>query len=1083
MRQAAVSAVLITLGMNGLAIADRPMWTGGDDGNWRIGTTGPNKNWKLETAGTPIDFAAGDDVLFNDTATGTTTININSAHVSPTGITFDNTTKNYSIITTGSFGIAGATAMTKSGTGSLTISTNNSYSGGTTINGGSLFAGHSSAFGTGTLGLNGALLATTSTVNIANNIALTGSNTLGYAGQTGTITLSGAISGNGTLSNFVGMAGNSNVFFTGDFSGFTGTLNYTCDTLTATQWWRFGASNATVNLSNASVIINKGNVTDLSTSFSKNFGLPDGITGATIKIGALSGDGVFQSSFNDSGPNTLEVGNLNTSTAFSGVISGGNAGSNLNLVKTGTGTLTLSNENLYTGTTTINGGAISIQADNNIGAAGSSMTINGGTLRTTAGIVNSHPVTIGAAGATINVTTTGQFFFPTTNQLTGSGPLAITGAGTLAANFSNVRLGQTNTYSGAVTIKNGGILEYGKTGAVDSASTFTLENQAELAVQGSGTTTLPNAITVTGNTNSVISFENGTQGFVSGNILLNAGSNLTVGLRDWYDHAVARSGVINGLISGAGALTVDSGTGSGGVLTLPTTNTFTGNVVVNSSTLIAADASNTFLRTSGPLGDPSIAGRTVTINNGMVILALGNVLGTGGSSIAQAPALEFIVNPGGVLQTAANDAGGPGGGDANILGKITLHGGTLRTGKGYDTDYQAAILLGTVTVGGSTASSITTDASNTVANGVMLGDASAGSKTITFDVADATADAGADLTVSVRLTNSAGSTSSPANVGALTKTGNGKMVLAAANLYTGATSVTGGQLSITGSHNQNSPYSVTGTAVLDIGATGTLGASTLNSTTVINNAGTLSTSAGGNVAGITGAGATNVTGGTLNSSLGITQNALSLSNTSTTAIALNGGATGVSVVKSLAIDSASKLELHDNDLVVDYTGGSTVYTSILDKVKLGLPLLGFGGTGKGITSAEVIAQGAGGVGLNGTMLAVIDGSTTGGQVTSLSGFTVANPTSSVLVKYTWRGDANLDGVVNGSDYALADTGFSGGGTGWFYGDVNYDGSINGSDYALIDTGFSSQTGPLPEPAMLSLLGLGLVLMKRRRRFL
>ncbi|MBC7784239.1 MAG: PEP-CTERM sorting domain-containing protein, partial [Burkholderiales bacterium] len=41
--------------------------------------------------------------------------------------------------------------------------------------------------------------------------------------------------------------------------------------------------------------------------------------------------------------------------------------------------------------------------------------------------------------------------------------------------------------------------------------------------------------------------------------------------------------------------------------------------------------------------------------------------------------------------------------------------------------------------------------------------------------------------------------------------------------------------------------------------------------------------------------------------------------------------------------------------------------------------------------------------------------------------------------------------------------------------------INGSDYALIDTGFSSQTGPLPEPAMLSLLGLGAMGMLRRRR--
>ncbi|MBC7785429.1 MAG: hypothetical protein H7144_16470, partial [Burkholderiales bacterium] len=127
------------------------------------------------------------------------------------------------------------------------------------------------------------------------------------------------------------------------------------------------------------------------------------------------------------------------------------------------------------------------------------------------------------------------------------------------------------------------------------------------------------------------------------------------------------------------------------------------------------------------------------------------------------------------------------------------------------------------------------------------------------------------------------------------------------------------------------------------------------------------------------------------------------------------------------------------------------FTSILNYVKTGIPLLGFGGTGVGIASTEVQNQTPAG-----TMLGVIDGATTGGQVTSLSGYTIPNPLTSVLVKYTWRGDTNLSGNVNGSDYALADTGFSGGGAGWYYGDVNYDGTINGSDYALIDTGFSSQ---------------------------
>ena len=62
-----------------------------------------------------------------------------------------------------------------------------------------------------------------------------------------------------------------------------------------------------------------------------------------------------------------------------------------------------------------------------------------------------------------------------------------------------------------------------------------------------------------------------------------------------------------------------------------------------------------------------------------------------------------------------------------------------------------------------------------------------------------------------------------------------------------------------------------------------------------------------------------------------------------------------------------------------------------------------------------------------------------------------------LVKYTYYGDANLDGVVNAADYARTDAGLAGSLTGWANGDFNYDNVIDGSDYALIDNGFNTQT--------------------------
>jgi len=181
----------------------------------------------------------------------------------------------------------------------------------------------------------------------------------------------------------------------------------------------------------------------------------------------------------------------------------------------------------------------------------------------------------------------------------------------------------------------------------------------------------------------------------------------------------------------------------------------------------------------------------------------------------------------------------------------------------------------------------------------------------------------------------------------------------------------------------------------------------------------------------------------------------------------SGNAASVSRIKSLNTNTSGVLELHDNDLVVDYTGSTSSYTATVNQVKSGLVLLG--GSGVGIASADVDAQT-----IPGTMLGVVDDGDVGGAITATSGYNLVNPASSVIVKYTWFGDSNLDGMVDGADYALIDTGFTSGGTlgGWVFGDYDYSGTVDGSDYALIDTGFISQNAVLPEPTTLGLLGLG-----------
>jgi hypothetical protein len=204
----------------------------------------------------------------------------------------------------------------------------------------------------------------------------------------------------------------------------------------------------------------------------------------------------------------------------------------------------------------------------------------------------------------------------------------------------------------------------------------------------------------------------------------------------------------------------------------------------------------------------------------------------------------------------------------------------------------------------------------------------------------------------------------------------------------------------------------------------------------------------------------------------------------------NGSDTGTSKLSSVAA-ATGQLDLINNKLVTATPVGSwngSQYSDVTGMIASGRN----GGTwsGNGIVTSMSDAVGLGAR----TTLAVA----TAAQVTGISGAQTAlfggqtvSPTDT-LVKYTYAGDADLDGTIDGDDYLRIDAGFSALSSGYFNGDFNYSGNIDVDDYFLIDSNYGKQTlgvlsapagvAAVPEPSALALLACGATgLMRRRRR--
>jgi hypothetical protein len=168
----------------------------------------------------------------------------------------------------------------------------------------------------------------------------------------------------------------------------------------------------------------------------------------------------------------------------------------------------------------------------------------------------------------------------------------------------------------------------------------------------------------------------------------------------------------------------------------------------------------------------------------------------------------------------------------------------------------------------------------------------------------------------------------------------------------------------------------------------------------------------------------------------------------------DGSNFGVSRVNFLDVTPGSgRFDLADNDLVVDYTGASP-YSTVRSYLVSGRNFGAWNGTGINSSTAAANVNQITGLGL-------LEGSdyiaTTGAF--SFSGQPI--DASSLLIKYTYNGDSDLNGEIDFDDYVRIDSAFlSGGGDTWFEGDSDYSMSVDFDDYALIDAAFLLQGGPL-----------------------
>ena len=664
-----------------------------------------------------------------------------------------------------------ASYLTKTGSGVMKLTGTNTYSGVTTISGGTLLAGTNNT------------LSANSSITLTNNASLIIGSTIQ--------TTAGFLIENATFNQTNGSIAVNGNFRLGDVAGTTAIYNISAGTLTLGNYDEmFGASgSATVTQTGGSVTgvtwMTIGRYSGGSGNYSISGGsLSDTATGARLNVGeqgngtlTISGSGSVTAngglgiSWNGgNGTVYLNGGNLSVASIAAGTAGGtsvfyfnggtlnalaatnnfmsglsnvtigtngafiNNAGYNISIGQNmagtgsitlnGSGVTTLAGSNSFTGPVTVNGGILQINSDNALGAvpgsATNDITLNGGQL------YNYNSSIALSANRNITLTSSNGYFqpwggytFTVNGQISGPGSLGISlDNGTVLLNGSNSYAGSTligttngpNYYGpGTPTLKlgNANALPYGNAVAFGTSPA----NTATLDLGGYS----PFLTTLTGSSNAVVTNSVGSP-------------TLTVGVSN-------ASSTFSGAIKGALALT-KTGTGT---LTLSGANTET-NLVINSGTVQVTGVDNALWGVA-----------TNTINSG------GTLLGSSNSGTH----LLKVVMTGGTIASPATLVSGS---SASIWGTFDLDSGVTTTGSSNTSEISAVNVA--LTQAGGTIFNIASGSTN-----------------------------GIDLLVSGTFTEP--SSMAPYTT-TLIKQGNGVMVLAGTNSYTNATTISGGTLLVTG---------------------------------------------------------------------------------------------------------------------------------------------------------------------------------------------------------------------------------------------------------------------------------------------